>query len=498
MYRSWCRVVAIGMAKLNTHPLLVASILATVTVLIRIPFMSSHIFHTDSLGYVSGAFYTWTAHPPGFIGYTVLGRLVNYLLDDINRSFVVLGIAGSALSVSMTYLLGAEMFDFRRGLVAALLMLTSVGAYYFSEVALSYALEGGIATTVAYSAWKSIKTGKWQWLLFCTIIFALGGSVRQTTLVFLLPLWVYAVWSSRTGFRPFVAYFAVLMVVVSAWMYPNAHFIAKYWEKGERGFLSSVYNLQIVMQQWYDTTKVIEKPEYTEKVEKFHWPFVEIVVASKNYFFPPADSAPIEIRQASNINAVKVILYQFCKLLFYLAFALGLATFPLLLAFAGRQYSSSLGRQKAEFLGFWLIPALLFFIFGHFGSWGYLLLLMGGPLLIASNFLVTFIQAKAGRLTAFNSALTVSVLVICSANVAAFLLLEPLPHSSDRNKLLNVAIFQYTAKAIADGYATARSTVFNEDFRQLPYDCVSDDCLVEMLPEAFGFDPGTSLMKPVR
>jgi len=265
---------------------------------------------------------------------------------------------------------------------------TSVGAYYFSEVALSYALEGGIATTVAYSAWKSIKTGKWQWLLFCTIIFALGGSVRQTTLAFLLPLWVYAVWSSRTGFRPFVAYFAVLMVVVSAWMYPNAHFIAKYWEKGERGYLSSVYNLQIVMQQWYDTTKVMEKSEYTEKVEKFHWPVVEIVVASKNYFFPPADSAPIEIRQASNINALKVILYQFCKLLFYLTFALGLATFPLLLVFAGRQYSSSLGRQKAEFLGFWLIPALLFFIFGHFGSWGYLLLLMGGPSLIASNCIV--------------------------------------------------------------------------------------------------------------
>ncbi len=92
----------------------------------------------------------------------------------------------------------------------------------------------------------------------------------------------------------------------------------------------------------------------------------------------------------------------------------------------------------------------------------------------------------------------VSILVICSASLVSFLLLKPLPHSSDRNKLLNVAIFQYSAKAIEFGYATARSAVFHKDYRQLPYDCVSDDCLVELLPEAFGFDPATPLMKPGR
>ena len=492
------RAAIARMTTVCERPLSVAIFLAIVTILIRIPFMSSQIFHTDSLGYVSGAFYTWTAHPPGFIGYTVLGRLVNYLFDDINRSFVVLGIAGSALSVSMVYLLGVEMLGFKRGLSAALLMMTSVDAFYFSEVALSYSLEGGMATTVAYFAWKSIRTGKWQWFLFCTITLALGGSVRQTTLAFLLPLWIYAGWSSRLGVRQLIVCSAVLTIVVSAWMYPNAHFVSKYWEKGERGFLSSVYNLQIVMRQWYDTSLLIEKPEYTEKVEKFHWPFVEVVVASKNYFFPPADSAPIEIRRASNINALKVILYQICKLLFYMAYALGLAAFPLLLVAAGRKYSSNLGGPTAVFLGFWLAPALLFFIFGHFGSWGYLLLLLGGLVLIASNYLANFIQARVNSTQVFNIAMIVSILVICSANLVGFLLLKPLPHSSDRNKLLNVAIFQYSAKAIEFGYATARSAVFHKDYRQLPYDCVSDDCLVELFPEAFGFDPATPLMKPGR
>ncbi|MGB5707423.1 MAG: glycosyltransferase family 39 protein [Arenicellales bacterium] len=458
--------------------------------------MSDEIFHTDSLGYVCGAFYTWTSHPPGFIGFNVLGRYLNYLFDDINQSFVVLSIAGSALSVSMVYLLGTDMFGRKTGLVASLFMLTSVNSYYFSEVALSYSLEGGLATSIAYLAWKAIKSRKWQWLLICTIVLSLGGSVRQTTLAFLFPLWIYTVWPQRIGLKQFLIQLSVLVIVTGAWLYPNSHFITKYWERGERGYLSSLYNLQIVMQQWYDTSKIVGKTKYTEKVEKFHWPFVEIMVASRNFFFPPDELAPIEIRRASNINAMKVILYQFCKLLLYLVFATGLATLPLLLIFWGRRYTKELGKHKALFLGLWILPAASFFIFGHFGSWGYLLLLLGGVLLIASNCLVEFVRQMLLNSAAEGKVLALSILIICGANLMGFLGLEPLPHSTDRNKLLNVAILQYTATGIRNSYAVARSSVFRPDYRQLPYDCVTDDCLVKSLPGQFGFDPATRLWRP--
>lgn len=486
-----------GFGLFLSNRILVAILLAAVTIILRIPFMSSEIFHTDSLGYVCGAFYTWTAHPPGFIGFNVLARYLNYLIDDINRSFVLLSIAGSALSVSMLFLLGTEIFDKKIGLGAALLMMTSINTSYFSEVALSYSLEGGIATCITYAAWKAIKTTELRWLIICTVALSLGGSVRQTTLVFLLPLWLYVVWPHRIGIKSFLSQAVLLCVISLLWLYPNSHFVSKYWEKGERGFLSSFYNLQVVMDQWYDSSLLLQKPIYTEKSAKFHWPFVELLVASKNLFVPPDDDARMEIKRASITNALKVIFYQFCKLLFYLVLSCGIATIAFLLLPVIYRHSTKIVVDKFVFFSLWTGPASVFFIFGHLGSWGYLLLYLGAVLLLASAVLAVYLRTRSiTRMTA-NRAWMILILLICAVNMAWFHTLKPLPHGSDFNKLINVALLQYTANGIKHKYAVARSSVFKEDYRQLPYNCVTDECLTESLPSQFGFDPKTKLWRPV-
>ena len=486
-----------GFALLLNNRVMVAILLAVITITLRIPFMSSEIFHTDSLGYVCGAFYTWTAHPPGFIGFNLLGRFLNYLIDDINRSFVLLSIAGSALSVSMLYLLGTEIFDKKIGLGAALLMMTSINTSYFSEVALSYALEGGIATFIAYTAWKAIKTKDLRWIIICTVALSLGGSVRQTTLVFLFPLWLYAVWPRRIGIRSFLSQTTLLCVISLLWLYPNSHFVSKYWEKGERGFLSSFYNLQVVMDQWYDSSLILQKPTYTEKSAKFHWPFVELLVASKNLIQPPNDDARIEIRRASASHALKVIFYQFCKLLFYLLLSCGIAAIAFVFAPVVYRHATNTDVDQIAFFGLWIGPATLFFVLGHLGSWGYLLLYLGALLLLASALLALYLRARAATGTAANRTWMTLILLICAVNLTWFHTLKPLPHASDLNKLINVALLQYTADGIKHKYAVARSSVFKEDHRQLPYNCVTDKCLTESLPSQFGFDPKTKLWRPV-
>jgi hypothetical protein len=79
----------------------------------------------------------------------------------------------------------------------------------------------------------------------------------------------------------------------------------------------------------------------------------------------------------------------------------------------------------------------------------------------------------------------VVVTIIIAANAAAFLFMRPLPEDSDRHRLLNVAVLQYSAPAIRMHYARSRARAFTRDPRQLDVDCVTDECLERNLPKDF-------------
>src|SRR5690349_24030540 len=100
--------------------------LALASAAIRIPFRSTQIFRGDSYGLAMGALFTWTAHPPGFIGYCALVRLVNYLVGDVNTSFVVVNIAATAVATALTFAIGRFVFGRTEGLIAALFFATSL------------------------------------------------------------------------------------------------------------------------------------------------------------------------------------------------------------------------------------------------------------------------------------------------------------------------------------------------------------------------------------
>src|SRR5262245_21745613 len=75
----------------------------------RIPFRSTQIFNGDSYGLAHGALFTWTAHPPGFIGYCTIVRLINYFFDDFNTSAVLFSIVSTAVATVLVFVLGSSM-----------------------------------------------------------------------------------------------------------------------------------------------------------------------------------------------------------------------------------------------------------------------------------------------------------------------------------------------------------------------------------------------------
>jgi 4-amino-4-deoxy-L-arabinose transferase-like glycosyltransferase len=458
--------------------------LFAISALYRIPFRTEHIFHGDSYGLAAGVLFTLTAHPPGFIGYCALVRMVYLAAGDLQTAFMIVGIVCTGLATALTYILGKQLFDRRAGLIAAVLYATSLDVSYFSVTALSYAAEGFFATAAGLSAWMSIKRRSFAWLIAFSAILAIGGSVRQTTLAFLFPLWLWVAWRSVPKWWQRAAAIVVLFFTVSLWSGPNAERLAKYWDQADISYFESVYKLQVAMEQYYDSA-TFGAVTYERAEPRFHWPLVELGVALWNKVSPPDADAPREVRTASLSNSLRMLRYQSAKVLFYGGVAMGLAAPFVLFAFVKR-VRVTFGFERWIFLALWIFPALGFYMLNHFGAWGYLLIFLAAFVVIAAQAILVLFERRWVVVTA----------LIAIVQVGVFLFMKPLPETTERNKLLNIALLQYGAPGLRLHFARARSSAFNPDPRQLPLACCSTICLEQSIPRDFHLPKDLQAVKP--
>lgn len=195
--------------------------LATAALLIRLPFRSQFLYHWDSVNFALSLEHydvrLHQPHPPGYFLYSMLGRLVNFVIHDANTSLVWISLLSGVLGVVALYGLGTLMFGRQIGVAAALLALTNPLQWFYSEVALSYALEFLLVIIVAGLCYLQFSGHRLVWL-WLAILLGVAGGVRQNDLIFLLPLWLLSL--SMLSWRQRVASIGVLGVVVTAWMWP--------------------------------------------------------------------------------------------------------------------------------------------------------------------------------------------------------------------------------------------------------------------------------------
>jgi hypothetical protein len=344
-------------------------VLFLATVVSRLPFASTLLYHWDSAHFALALHHYdirgHQPHPPGYFLYVILGRVAHLLIQDANTAYVALSIVFSGFTVVVVYFLGAELFDKKTGWIAAVLIMTSANFWFHGEVALTYAPEAFFSAAVAFLCWK-VYRGEYEYIRLSAFALGIAGGLRQNTIVFLLPLWLFSI--RKVDLGKIVISFMVLGVTCLMWFVPMITMTGGW----------TVYR-EALREYW---VYVIG-----------HTSVMERGLSRFTYFFT-----------------------VFFQAVFYGIGAgvcvLGLAAYSLV----RHRRLPSVDRAKFLFFVFWLTPSVLFFLFKHMSpaNLGYVLICM--PALAVLSAASTMYLAKDLREMTNKDLLLpiVAILVMCN------------------------------------------------------------------------------------
>jgi len=183
----------------------VALAAAAAAVASRVPFAARRLWDHDSVQFALGVEkYDLAAHhphPPGYPLYIAVLELLAGLGVDSLHGMVALSILAAALGAALIVTLVARLASaggavraraVRAGALAAALYVFNPLLWFYGELPLVYAVEGGMTVGLAYAALR-MADGRGPFLVACAA-FALAGGVRPSTLVLLLPLFLLGAW----------------------------------------------------------------------------------------------------------------------------------------------------------------------------------------------------------------------------------------------------------------------------------------------------------------
>jgi len=319
-------------------------------------------------------------HPPGYILYVVLGRLVNAWLDDPTAAYVALAVAFSGLTTFVVYYLARAVYDRPTALAAAALLAVSPLFWFYGSVGLTYAGEALFASVVAYFAFRALNGSRSDaWLAAAYL--GLAGGMRQSLLILLFPLWLGCVVVGVPRVRVVVIGLAILGATTLTWFLPMV------WLTGglDRYLAASV--------------------ELAESV----------------------------VRPTSIVGGTfEVTLRMSRYLLETVLVALGpLAVAALLAVWYIRRFRWS---SREWFLLAWMAPPVLIYTLVHFGQAGYVLTFLPALVIFLSRVLVTALGHASGSLPYPRArvAITVAVvMLVVLVNGSFFVSARPAPRDFD-------------------------------------------------------------------
>ena len=381
------------------------------TILTRIPITSRLLYHTDSVQFALALEkYDITVHqphPPGYFLYVMLGRLINFFVKDANSTFIFISILFSGLAVVAIYYLGKEIFDKKTGILAALIALTSPNLWFHGEVALTYVVEAFFSAFVALLCWRMLK-GEHKYIWLSVIALGIAGGIRQNTVVFLLPLWLFSI--KRLPLRKIIASIGLLGIVCLLW------FIPMVWMTGGWNAYNEAFR------------------EYRIFVIGHFSVFERGWVSFKMF----------------SLSLFRHLIYGLGAGIFIL----GLAVYSLI----RRGRLKSLERTKVLFFCLWILPSVFFYlmILYHPSSYGYVLILLPA-LFILTTVSIEYISTEVKKIFKKDFYYWIASVLIILNTLSFFLLKFPVSYKEIRNHDRDLSIILEGIKK----FNPANTAIFN-------------------------------------
>jgi hypothetical protein len=366
---------------------LIAVALSLLTVLSRLPYRARMLYNWDAVQFALALheydIVKHQPHPPGYILYVGLGRLVHGWTGDAAAAYVLLAVAFSGAGTFVVYLLARAIYDRATALTAATLLAVSPLFWFYGTVGLSYAGEALMASVVAYFAFRALQGGEADAWLAAGYL-GLAGGLRQSLLVLLFPLWIVSLVVGVRRRHVLVVSGVALTMAVLAW------FVPMIWLTGglERYLAASRELADTVVKP----TSIIGGP-------------LEVTLRMSRYL----------------LESVLV--------------ALGpLAAAALLVPWYVRRHGWG---QREWFLVVWTVPPVLVYTLVHFGQAGYVLTFLPALVILLSRVLLAALARAAQRVpgaSARAALATAAVTLIVVADGAFFVSARPLPRDFDAPK----------------------------------------------------------------
>jgi hypothetical protein len=423
-------------ARAGVRDLWIVAALIVCFAAIRLPFLSHYLINWDAVQYALGSrdfdLHHHQPHPPGYIGYIFLARLLNHLTGDANQSLVLISVVGGALAPAGLYRLARAFVARPFALLAAILFGTSPLLWYYSGVALNYAPAAAIALWMVWACHMARTQRSTRHLAAATVLLAALGALRQTDMAFLVPVWAYSVWAFPRRERTRAA--ALLGILTLAWLVPLL------WLSG--GPLAYLRESIALYRMVGGNTSIFTRP---------------IHGLARNGFM-----VLLGIVIGANVGLI----------------AIGAA------AWRYRRRVLDPGGVDRTFVLLWAGPALAVYLFGHTGQFGYVLLVLPIVLLWVALSLALLFEDRAASARpaetwdsplAENGLFAGAISLLLVVNVVSFILLPPMLYNR-----------------VSDGGLAANSSLARE---MLQYDIRENDRhwrdTIELIRQ---YDPATTVV----
>ncbi len=176
----------------------ITALLGAVTIFSRRPFHLSLLNNFDAINYALAIDHfdirLHQPQPPGYPLYILLARAFNLVFADHLRALLWLSTVFSALAVIAVYLVGRDMFSRRVGFVAALLLTVAPVFWSRGIIAAPYTTDLFASAIVVWLCYRTVVSSEKKLPWISALALGLVGAFRLQTMVFLFPLFLFALY----------------------------------------------------------------------------------------------------------------------------------------------------------------------------------------------------------------------------------------------------------------------------------------------------------------